>query len=814
MNRRFVAAITAFILLSTVCFPIQTAYADDTDVEQEGISMLSGEEPGALNFGGDEGQSLTGPDTPNPGQPEAEAGFLQEAGADTQQEPEDMQQEPEDTQQEAPPLEVYRLHMDDTDLRLLTVGQDPETLQLPETAYAVYGRFDGVECEIQWHYDTIDPLTPGRQLLTGDILLPEGYVFGGEPLVASLPVLVYAPGGGPLVKIASCIVSNSNIIIPLGTDRAELPRFFTLFEDKAFLITEAQDMFFWPIELDLDRIDPSVLGTYYPFRLELPDALDLGNLAFYTLSVHVVPQDRVDLSAIGLDITGSYLIQWLYPAQDPILWVSVDDGDWHPVEEWPGAGMYNIYGRFVYSGSGVTGLELDPDNLSTGHFYQFQIQYDGQRFSNVLNLDLVNNTLPRTANDVGGDRNGGDREENPPLGGGGTFPPADSTENEPPKEEAPGNDVVPGNPEGSDNGGQTIPPPATEIPDNTSNPTPGPEKPSEGSTSSKPGETSGGSASLKPETTPEGSVSLKPEVTPESFASSKAGKTTEGSASSKTGKTTEGSVSLKPEMTPGGAASLKPEDTPAGNASGSKSEQPAGAVFTPAPNAASTGAVNTPTPPVQTTQTPAGRKQNPSPTAPSEYTDAHGVTLFGDRLSVMAQANPAYVSFLRDGLRVSVPTSYVTGLGLTAADTFTVTLYQPDGDSFVVGFAVNGIPLTEELPEAFSFCIPWSGDAVSCSIQGMDAINASLDKTAGTADFSLRFPGTYSLIREDIQSVPVIQQSTGTPSLPPSITGKEAEDTRAREPYSDSWIPAVLAGLTGLAAASAFLFWRKKGGKP
>jgi hypothetical protein len=774
MNRQFIAAFTAVVLLLTICFPVQVVYAVQINGERTENSLLLTGEADSENDPEDIPEktpedSIEAPvETPKQSPEESDTPKAKpEDGDNVAPEPETEEEAPQMPEiggeipqgpvpgaeplldeillEETPPLIVERLLLDDKDLRFLPIGGDPETLALPETAYALSG-MDGDNCGIQWRYASLDIETPGRQMLTGDIVLPDGYAFEGDPLTVSLPILVYDPAGAPTEQIASCIYSFSdNIIIPLGMDREELPGFFADLFPEADLTTESGDFFLCPVTLDLSLVNPDTAGVYYPIGLDLPGGVEISELlAYYALGVHVVPTDDVSLEAVGIDsFEDVYSVRWLYPAQNPVLWASVDEGEWSSVETQPDLPLLNQYGRFVADDEGVTGLELFFANLSPGHIYKFQVQYDTDRFSKVLVLDLVNNSLPSISTDMGGDRNGGDREENPPPGGGVTTPPPDNGGAEPPSGG--------GNPPPS-GGDTTVPPPG-----NTEKEPP--------STTEPPGN---GANPVPPTTTEPPENNHPPAPEPE-----------------------------KPLEEP---PAPKQEKTPDGNLSEPKQETTAD------------GKANPTVPPIPPTQTPRDASPKPLPSAPAEYGDSHSLTLSGSRLIAMAQANPATLSFLRDGMRVSVPTAYVTDLALTEADTFTVTLYQPDRDSFAVGFAVNGSPLTEELTEPFSVRIPWNEDAVSCVMEGMDAIPASLDKTSGAADFSLHLPGTYGLVREDGSAIPVVQQATGMPTLAPSVTTGAADSMDEQAPYSDSWMPALLTGLVGLAAAAAFLLWRKRGG--
>lgn len=295
------------------------------------------------------------------------------------------------------------------------MGSSAELLSLPDTAYAIFNRFDHVMCEINWRYDHLEKLMPGRHLFLGDVVLPEGYAFEDEILTASVPLIVYDSQSEPTEKIENCIFTGEapNIVIPLGTAEDDLPQYFEHFEQEAFLITEKGDYFLCSLSLNYDLIDTHKEGIYYPIILDLPGGVTFDGQESYFLSVHVIPRDKVVLDSWRY-FQFSYYIKWLYPAKDPILWTSINNEEWYEVEIHPDHSLSNTYGNFLSEDEteGVNVLELLFNFLPSGHLYKFQVQYDTTEFSNILILDLINNSPPRFSNEAGGSRTGVDREEN------------------------------------------------------------------------------------------------------------------------------------------------------------------------------------------------------------------------------------------------------------------------------------------------------------------------------------------------------------------------------------------------------------------
>lgn len=393
MSKRLGTALTALlILLWVIWFPFSNVYAESAETQIQEIPE----------------------DIENPlqaGDPETDEG---KDPLDTDMEEPDQTVGSPDTEDGGQIIQVYAARsFDPNALYFLETGGDAGTIPLETIAWAQYGRFDFVECEIVWRYDEFDNITPGRRMIVGDIVLPTGYAFQDETLTVQSPVIVYDPDCPPTEKLATCIYiwPDKPILIPLGAGRETLPDYFVGLYDTADLITENGDIFSCPVTLDLDVIDTSRAGVYYPIVLELPGGVTFGGQEFYMTGVHVVPDDEVDLRAVKWWRNG-YIITWLYPSSEPVLWAAVDGEDWFLPETWSD-GTCNTYGYFsAVDEDRFNELVFLYNNLPTGHVYKFQVQYDGDRFSNVVELDLVNNSLPKNYFDYGGDRTGGDRGEN------------------------------------------------------------------------------------------------------------------------------------------------------------------------------------------------------------------------------------------------------------------------------------------------------------------------------------------------------------------------------------------------------------------
>lgn len=193
---------------------------------------------------------------------------------------------------------------------------------------------------------------------------------------------------------------------------------------------------------------------------------------------------------------------------------------------------------------------------------------------------------------------------------------------------------------------------------------------------------------------------------------------------------------------------------------------------------------------------------------PGEYSDERSITVSGERLAVMIEANPESVSFTRDELCASIPAAYLKSLSLNPADTFSVTLYRPDERSFAVSFAVNKVELTGVFDEPFIISLPWSGGPVSCSLADGEAADATLDD--GTASFALYKTGTYILTEQALEAVAIIQKTNSPIAADISKTNLLTDDQPQALSYSDSWAKTTVIIVISLAGFGLYLLFTRK----
>lgn len=210
--------------------------------------------------------------------------------------------------------------------------------------------------------------------------------------------------------------------------------------------------------------------------------------------------------------------------------------------------------------------------------------------------------------------------------------------------------------------------------------------------------------------------------------------------------------------------------------------------------------------PVRTNPAPPARTPGATPpAAPAEWEteDGRGLTMTAARLAELTRAAEGlYVEFDRGALRLSLPVSVLGNLSLAEGDTLTVTLWQPDEASFAVSFA-SEVSLPERFSECFLVSFPWIGTPPAVVDEGGETIPARSD-SGGRASAALTRGGLYRLAAAAVTDGGVsTSASIQMAPVPRAAAGSAA-------PYRDSWTPTVLAFSCSFAAAGIFLYLTRK----
>ena len=289
-------------------------------------------------------------------------------------------------------------------LVMLEAGNDIRELDLSNTAIAYYDSYYSIECEVQWQYDDFDCSSLGRQDLIGIVRLPEGYMFEGTPIDIHFPIYVYDSNMN-LKVVEFNIMNVHSSLIPFGLDGDELETYmseYLQYDGKAQFYTEFDDLLLLDYEIDFSDIDTNKVGRYNPFYVDLPEGMILDIEPEFYPYVYVIPSDRIFLGSITPIRYGQSHIDWLYKASNSILWYGINDGDWirADAEE-----FYKTPFKLQ-----ETSIIIHFSDLVKGNKYYLCVQYDGDMFSNILEVDFTTGEYPEF-NDFEGDRPGVDRGE-------------------------------------------------------------------------------------------------------------------------------------------------------------------------------------------------------------------------------------------------------------------------------------------------------------------------------------------------------------------------------------------------------------------
>lgn len=272
----------------------------------------------------------------------------------------------------------------------------------------------GTWCQAEWFPERVDTSTPGRKLIPGRLILPEGYTAASEAVLSLLlPVFLYEPHG----ETADAIVrldtdSVPRILIPKGA-LADSAASFQYMQNFNTVVgrTASDDVIFCTVEYDADSFQPEstgwkqLTGSVIP-----PEGIGiLDGLRTYQLPYYVMEPEKIDLSFYEYIQADSLYFCWLYYAEEPeefFLETAVNDGPWTRIAA-------NDPDNHLFF---MTGNQMKVDvnsQWAPGNSYFYRVCYRGE-YSNVMEFTVTE--AGYSAHDRGGDRDGGDRgEQTPPA---------------------------------------------------------------------------------------------------------------------------------------------------------------------------------------------------------------------------------------------------------------------------------------------------------------------------------------------------------------------------------------------------------------
>ncbi len=298
-----------------------------------------------------------------------------------------------------------------SELRIFPVGTrltgQTQGLSLPEK---VIGRTanGGTWCRAVWFPEQADTSTPGRKIVPGRLIAPDGYTVSDSEAALSLPVFVYEPGGQTADTIVELQTGEaSGLLVPLGASSGFLQNFSGMQDFQTVIgSTASKDSIFCSVEYDPNSFQTGKTGwNQLSGRISPPEGIGLADrLRRYSYPYYVMDPQKIDLSYFTLRSDGSYLFEWLYEVDDPehfFLEYAINDGAWSAVTaDCPGDGWFLLQENQM--------ILLASRQWIPGNTYAYRVRYRGNT-SNWVEFTVTRDGCTPSLHD--GDRDGGDRNE-------------------------------------------------------------------------------------------------------------------------------------------------------------------------------------------------------------------------------------------------------------------------------------------------------------------------------------------------------------------------------------------------------------------
>lgn len=343
----------------------------------------------------------------------------------------------------AEPLEVIKVITPYSDALILAERQNARELLETKlensdfsTAVVLFSDRSRKFYSIQYDIDALDLTQTGLFSLNGTINVPEDGSISIPPelVTVTLPVFLYDPlDPCELPVISSDPVRDSQLLLSQNSSSEDLQkslknnnRTYLYFDNGIFLSV--------PLIWDISSVSFGIPGTYRIYGIpDLPKGV-LLNSDFSSYPCDVIIQKTGVFSLTPPTFDGiSFMTRWTKPTPQREkfrrYYAIGDDGPWQ--EDTTGSFMriesFNTQSMYVFYYENVL-FEVP---------YYFQLEYDGE-YSNILKIYLTEDDLYYDL--IEGDRDGGDREEQPPPAV--TLPP-DHTDKTPPLGTAKPEEIIP-----------------------------------------------------------------------------------------------------------------------------------------------------------------------------------------------------------------------------------------------------------------------------------------------------------------------------------------------------------------------------------
>lgn len=278
-------------------------------------------------------------------------------------------------------------------LQFSPLNKPIEDLILNENAFVVTSNYKYIICDIEWDdFSAVDTSSPGRKLLAGRVIPPEGYTFGAKEIYVYAPIIIYDENAEGTEEIIPPDDINCGLITPGADITTYLEKYgscgiYTVSGD--FFKCEVQ----WEDINSFSETGPkTVRGT-----LNLPKGIKISdeNDAHIDMTFYVMKDDKIYLDYYTTQLGGDVVYRWIYETEgkDVEVYVSNDNETYR----------LSDYDFCLINGSSFKiYMNLLEDNTD----YYFRLKYNDE-YTDTIKINKTSGEIII----LGGDRDGGDNDK-------------------------------------------------------------------------------------------------------------------------------------------------------------------------------------------------------------------------------------------------------------------------------------------------------------------------------------------------------------------------------------------------------------------
>lgn len=293
-------------------------------------------------------------------------------------------------------INIKDLYLSDKYLRFFPVNNKINTSELCNIAVILSDTYRYYHCSIIWDSaDSLDTSSPGRIILTGTVIPPDGFEFNIEAKVETA-VIIY-DNDNPTEYLEEFQYNSQTQAVFLSENVSDL------LEDSISLYTVAGDLFTAEIKWQ-NTVAPNAQGEFKAKgTIILPKGIKAKNMEDTIIyrNFYAMNDDKIYLKTWSVR-GGNIICSWLYNVEDTEnveIQYSFDNKNWLIAKEDELGYVENNY--FL-----IAATAFEPDKS-----YYFRLLYKGE-YTDILFIDQ--NIKPII---IDGDHDGGDNyeQEFPPL---------------------------------------------------------------------------------------------------------------------------------------------------------------------------------------------------------------------------------------------------------------------------------------------------------------------------------------------------------------------------------------------------------------